>query len=125
MWILAYFLTYKHIWEHHYVMMLPVFVMLFWQCTVRRNVLRLSPKIFWTVFIIVALPTPFLLIDKAKVFVDPEFYWTTAESLVFHAAKPVATLVLFVALVVSLWKYGGKEIAEKSNLKNRPAPEAA
>jgi len=124
MWILAYFLTYKHIWEHHYVMMLPVFVLLFWRCAARRNALQISPKVFWTVFAVIALPTPFLLIDKARVLVDPEFYWTTAESLAFHTAKPLATLALFIALIVSLWKYGRRTTASEAEPKSSVTVEA-
>ena len=125
MWILAYFLTYKHVWEHHYVMMLPVFLFLCRHLVERRNAVALSPKIFWSAFAVIALPTPFIFIDKVRVLVDPEFYWSTAESMAFHFAKPLAALVLYTALVFSLWKYGKHAPAPKTERTLTTIAEAA
>ena len=125
MWILSYFLTYKHVWEHHYVMMFPVFLFLYRHLAERRNAVVLSPKIFWSAFVVIALPTPFIFIDKIRVLVDPEFYWSTAESMAFHFAKPFAALVLYTALVFSLWKYSKQAPAPKTERTSTPIAEAA
>ena len=115
LWILTYFLTYMHVWEHQYVMLLPVFVLLLWRMTLRDNFFILVKKVFWWTFAVIALPTPFVFIDKTQVLVDPEFYWSTAESLAFHIGKPVAVFVLYTALGVSLWKYGREQSKQKES----------
>ncbi len=104
LWLLAYFLFYKHVWEHQYVMMLPVFVLLFWLQTSLRDTVKIPITLLWSVLTVVAMPTAFIFIDKEQVFADPEYYWSTAESLLFHAPKPLAALTLFIVLAAGLWK---------------------
>ncbi len=102
LWLLSYFLFYKHVWEHQYVMLMPVFVLLYQQMTL--GLLRIPTKLFWTSFAVIALPTVFFFIDVAPVLFDPELPWKTWESLLFHAPKPLAVLMLFSALAVELWQ---------------------
>ncbi|GJQ21612.1 MAG: hypothetical protein HBSIN02_19670 [Bacteroidia bacterium] len=102
LWLLAYVLFYKHVWEHQYVMLLPVFALLYWRMT--RGGLNLSPVIFWSVFAVVALPTVFVFLDRAQVLFDPELSWNIWESVAFHAPKPLAVLVLFAHLSSVLLK---------------------
>lgn len=101
LWILAYFLFYKHVWEHQYVMLLPVFVLLYHQTKLRM--IEFPRALFWTVFGVVALPTAFVFIDRSPVLFDPEIPWRTWESLLFHAPKPLAVMALFGFLSVRLW----------------------
>jgi hypothetical protein len=96
LWLLAYFLFYKHVWEHQYVMLLPVFVLLYWRMTKRE--LKIPPAIFWTTYAVIALPTVFVFIDRSPVLFDPELSWNAWESLAFHLPKPLAVLVLFGTL---------------------------
>ncbi|MBI4549140.1 MAG: DUF2029 domain-containing protein [Ignavibacteriae bacterium] len=117
LWILTYFLTYKHVWEHQYVMLLPVFVLLFLRMCMQDGFSVPFKKVFWWTFAIIALPTPFIFIDKTQVLVDPEFYWTTAESLAFHLGKPLAVLILYSTLCVSLWKYGKRRFEMEESVK--------
>ena len=98
---------YPHVWEHHYVMILPAFILLYSTFAGRRTGPAISYRVFWITFWAIALPTPFFFIDKARVWVDPEFYWSTAESLAFHFQKPAAVLVLYGSLWYSLWRHGG------------------
>jgi hypothetical protein len=122
LWILSHFLTYKHVWEHHYVMALPAFVLLYRQAVMRESPVRVPPALLAVVFAVIALPTPFVLIDRAQVVIDPEFDWTTLQSLLFHAGKPLAALALFVALAIALWRHG-KERPEAAKTKGRvPEP---
>ncbi len=111
LWILAYFLFYKHVWEHHYVMLMPVFVLLYHQ--MKRGITKLSPAMFWSAFAVVALPTAFVVIDQSPVLFDPEIHWQTWESLLFHAPKPIAVLVLYSILAVQLWQK--KEVQQASH----------
>jgi hypothetical protein len=104
LWILAYFLFYKHVWEHQYVMLLPVFALLFWR-QAEGGIRRGIPTIFfWSVLTVIALPTGFLFIDRPDAFADPEFYWSTIESFIFHAPKPLAVVAMYVALSIMLLK---------------------
>jgi len=96
LWILSYFLFYKHVWEHQYVMLLPVFVLLYHK--IRNTAVNLAPAVFWGAFSAIALPTIFLFIDISPVLGDPEIYWEPWKSLIFHFPKPFAVLVLYITL---------------------------
>lgn len=100
LWLLAFFLFYKHVWEHHYVMLLPVFVLLYYQVVAGR--LDLPRPVFWTAFVIIALPTAFITIDRSPVMFDPELSWEPWKSFLYHLPKPLAVLVLFVSLSQAL-----------------------
>lgn len=97
LWMLAYFLFYKHVWEHQYVMLLPVFVLVYQR--MKAGALPLPWGLFWTTFALTALPTAFVFLDIGPVLFDPELNWGIWESLLFHLPKPVAVLALFAALV--------------------------
>lgn len=94
LWILTYFLIYKHVWEHHYVMALPALLLLY-----REN---FSPKIFRPAFAVIALPSLFYFIDQPSGRIDPELVWTPAQSLLFHLPKVVAILILYLAVLRKL-----------------------
>jgi len=107
LWIVAYFLFYKHVWEHQYVMMLPVFILLFHQMTMGR--LAISRKLFWGIFAVIALPTAFVAIDQSPVLFDPELPWSLGQSVLYHGPKPLATLVLFLALITGIFRISPRE----------------
>ncbi|MEX1140189.1 MAG: glycosyltransferase 87 family protein [Bacteroidota bacterium] len=96
LWVLAYFLFYKHVWEHQYVMLLPVFVILYYRMT--SGGLALSKTVFWSTYAVIALPTLFVFFDQSPVLFDPELSWDAWKSFAFHIPKPLAVLVLFVHL---------------------------
>jgi hypothetical protein len=110
-WTLVHFLVYKHVWEHHYVMAIPVFVLLYRGFASGPDRIRVSPRLFWATFWIMALPTPFVFIDVASAPVDPLSEWTTQAALVFHAGKPLAALALYLGLFTALWASGAKPIS--------------
>ena len=90
----AYFLIYHHVWEHHYVMILPVLVIL----SIRNESVWL-----WVVYVLLALPTPFYLIDpRGRVAVFDAMRWTPIrplwQDLIYHASKAVPVLVLYCSL---------------------------
>ena len=98
LWMSAYFVAYHHVWEHHYVMILPVLVAL----TIRQE----SPWT-WAVYLLLALPTPFYLIDpQGQVAVLDAMRWTPIrplwQDLAYHAAKALPVLLLYVVLVLRL-----------------------
>lgn len=107
LWMIAYFLFYKHIWEHQYVMALPVFVLLYWRRDTSPVARAVQAWMLWTSYALAALPTAFVFIDKANVMIDPEYYWSNTESLLFHLPKPAGMVLLFISLAVALWTRGG------------------
>lgn len=109
LWMTTYFCVYHHVWEHHYVMVLPVLVVL----SMRDE----SPWL-WGVFVLLALPTPFYLIDpQGQVAVLDAMRWTPIrplwQDLAYHASKAVPILVLYgmlawriVSPVLCEWREG-------------------
>ena len=94
LWLTAFFLVSPQIWEHHYVMLLPVLVIEYWR----------NPN--WFVLFIwlwLALPTPFGFIGLQSVIAANhdlrafplEPAW---QPLLQHASKALPTLALFAYL---------------------------
>jgi hypothetical protein len=108
-WTLVHFLVYKHVWEHHYVMAIPVFVLLY-RGLAGPDRIRVGPRLFWVSFWIMALPTPFVFIDVASAPIDPLSEWSTPAALAFHSGKPLAALALYLGLFTALWAAGGKPV---------------
>jgi hypothetical protein len=102
LWIAAYFLVYKHVWEAQYVLALPAFVLLVASLPEHPGRRRLWTSLFGSAYLLLALPTIFVFIDRVHILVDPEFYWSTAESILFHLQKPLGTIVLFILSIYSL-----------------------
>lgn len=104
-WLSTYFLVYGA-WEHHYVMYLPVVVLLV--------VLR-PPVRPWALlaFVFVALPTPYWLLNNVlntrplseSMFLTQEA-WPAWGVVLHHAAKPVPVLALWGYLVFQQLKNG-------------------
>lgn len=90
LWMATYFLFYKHVWEHHYVMALPVLV---WQIAVMRRRAFLLP---WALF---AAPTLFFLTGWPEIM---------AEKLLLPATKIIGSL-LFYSMSASLFFRGRGE----------------
>jgi len=99
LWMAAYFCVYHHVWEHHYVMLLPVLVVL----SIRRESVWL-----WAIYVLLALPTPFVLIDpQGRVAVMDAMRWTPIrplwQDLAYHASKALPALALYAGLA---WQIG-------------------
>jgi hypothetical protein len=102
LWTTAYFLIYHHVWEHHYVMLLPVLV------TLMMRGLSRGPQVYgprkgpllWVIYALLALPTPFYAIDpQGKVAVLDAMRWTPIrplwQDLWYHGSKSLPSLVLY------------------------------
>lgn len=91
LWMATYFLIYHHVWEHHYVMLLPVLVTLS---------MRLGSRWLWIIYLLLALPTPYALIDPGgQVAVLDAMRWTPIrplwQDLLYHASKAIPALLLY------------------------------
>lgn len=98
LWLTAFFLVSPQIWEHHYVMLLPVLVVSYWQ------------KPHWALALIwlgLALPTPFGFIGLQPVIAANHDLRAFAlepawQPLLQHASKAAPTLGLFIYLAYRL-----------------------
>lgn len=91
----AYLLTYKDVWEHHSVLLLPPLVLL---------ALRQEPAQLWLPpFVVYALPSLFALYDLPHLGYneEPQPYWSRAVSLIQHGWKPLAPLWLMSGLLAT------------------------
>jgi len=84
LWMCTYFLAYIRVWEHHYVMIVPILVLLLYST---------KSKFVLAMFVLLALPTPFFLFGGT---------WSLAQSLLHHLFKlvPVALLYAFTAKTI-------------------------
>jgi hypothetical protein len=111
----AYFLIYHHVWEHHYVMLLPVLVALLMQEQARGPG---KGALLWMLYALLALPTPFYAIDPqgqvaflAAMRITPiRPLW---QDLWYHGSKALPALVLWGRLawdifrpILSQWRAG-------------------
>ena len=96
-WIVTYFVFFKTVWEHQYVMMLPVFALMYLSPDYFRGRAAIPLWAFWTAFVVIALPTPVLFLHPGfgEHALDPEYAWTALQSLTWHAGKPFATILIW------------------------------
>jgi len=100
-WVSSYFLIYQDVWEHHYVMILPILVLLYLQNRHEREPIVPQGTLV-LIFIVLAMPTPFVLIDVPGLACceDPQPFWAWWQSLIYHAWKSVPVLLLWALLIV-------------------------
>ncbi|MBI2501676.1 MAG: DUF2029 domain-containing protein [Candidatus Latescibacteria bacterium] len=97
LWLSAFFLIYKDVWEHHYVFLLPVLVILY---------LRTPSPWLLAAFVLVALPTPLVFLDLypgVKGNIDPERSWSVWTSLLYRSPKLVPVAGVWVWQLKQLW----------------------
>lgn len=90
-WFAAYFFLYPTVWEHHYVMLLPVLVFL--------HAHSRSP-LLWLAALLVWLPTPYYWAGPHGA------QWAGRWPIVYHAARPAAALLVFLAALLNLRRKG-------------------
>ena len=98
LWTTTYFLVYHQVWEHHYVMLLPIYVFLYAR---KRSA--------WLGFLYVATAiwTPYILIDPTGwAGWHAPMRWTPLEprivDVLYHASKAVPALALWTYIVVRI-----------------------
>lgn len=92
LWTTTFTLVYHQVWEHHYVMLLPVLVMLF---------SRSSSPVVLILYILLAVWTPYVLIDPGgQAAYHGPMRWTPLEPRIldawYHASKSVPALLLWL-----------------------------
>ena len=102
LWTATYFIAYHDVWEHHYVMLLPIYVSLY----------RLSGTrtILW-LYALTALWSPYLLLDPSgAAALYPSMRWTPFEppilDVIYHGTKALPAL--------GLWGHVAKRLLRSS-----------
>ncbi|MCD4655769.1 DUF2029 domain-containing protein [bacterium] len=93
MWICVYFITYQFVWEHHYVMLLPVFSITFLVSKMRRTGI--------VVWLCCALPTPYIFFNIPGSPM-PQLEWSLLQDIFYHSTKIIPVFILFSFLVIKL-----------------------
>lgn len=94
LWVIVYFLVYRDVWEHHYVMLLPALALLW----LKGDFPRWPVLLAW---LFVAAPSLLWVIDRPGP-QDPEWFWPYWQSVVYHSTKVVPVLILWAVVVVWL-----------------------
>jgi len=102
--LLAHFLTYQHVWEHHMsaVCVLAAMLMTVPDRGRRRTAATLS------CLLLLAVPSPFALLDAAKdpIVFDPALHWPRYASYVNVLSKVVPTVALYVIAMLDISRGG-------------------
>jgi alpha-1,2-mannosyltransferase len=86
LWTMVYFFVFREIWEYHFVLLMPLFVLLY---------AKTRARVLWWIYALAAAPTLFVLYDVPGAR-SPEVQWTTLEHIANHAFKIVPLVWLFV-----------------------------
>ncbi len=97
LWIASFFLVYHDVWEHHYVMLVPIYVVLYQR-------MRSWPLL--VLYLITAVWTPYVLMDpQGLAAYHMPMRWTSLDppilDVLYHASKALPTLLLWGYLVRS------------------------
>ncbi|HHX43989.1 MAG TPA: DUF2029 domain-containing protein [Chloroflexi bacterium] len=98
LWTSSYLLIYHHVWEHHYLLALPVLVM-FYRCNGSPGVLML-----WA---LLAVWTPYVLIDpRGMAGVHAPMRWTPLSppllDVLYHGSKALPAVALWAYVVSTI-----------------------
>jgi hypothetical protein len=85
LWTMTYFFVFREVWEYHYVLLLPVFVLLY---------ARTRARVLWVIYALAAMPTLFVFYDVPNE--QPEVVWNAFEHILNHAVKLVPLVWLFI-----------------------------
>ncbi len=125
--LLAHFVSYAHVWEHHMSAVLVLGLLLLrehWPapradtalslgCTAgapaQRATLSSAAIVSLLAVLILALPTPFVFLDVAKdpSVVDPSVMWSSGARLLLAGSKALPTLALYIVAVATLCRRDG------------------
>ncbi len=100
LWTASFFLIYHQVWEHHYLLLLPALTVL---CARERAALP------WVVYILLAIWTPYRLVDPAGLAaIHAPLRWTPLSppllDVLYHGSKALPALALWTWLAWRLWR---------------------
>jgi hypothetical protein len=97
LWICFYFFIYTDVWEHHFVLMMPVFALIFTKLDLSKNLFN-SKEILWIIisFLLVSLPSPFIFhfffVSNPPIEID---YLNPFYVIIYHMIKIIGVGILY------------------------------
>lgn len=85
LWTTVYFFAFREVWEYHYVLLLPIFVLLY---------ARTRARVLWGIYALAAAPTLFVFYDVPVE--QPQGVWNAFEHTLNHGFKLIPVVWLFV-----------------------------
>jgi hypothetical protein len=98
LWTTTYFLVYHDVWEHHYLFLLPVCIMLYQRQPSRWLLLLYG---------LIAVWTPYILLDpQGRSAIDASMRWTPLtprwRDVFYHASKAVPAMGLWLHIAARI-----------------------
>jgi hypothetical protein len=106
LWVCLFFMIYKDVWEHHYVLLMPIFALIIsTRITDARELMSKRNLLFGCSFLLIALPSLFVLqlalspegLQEPNV-LHPVFV------ILYHSTKILGVLLLYIWSVLQLTK---------------------
>ncbi len=104
LWTILFFFVFREVWEYHYVILMPIFVLLY---------ARTRAKVLWVMYALLAAPTFFVLYDVPGN--DPEAHWTTFQHVFNHAWKVAPVVWLFVWVAIGRFRRAARRGDERAD----------
>ncbi len=104
LWTILFFFVFREVWEYHYVILMPIFVLLY---------ARTRSKTLWVIYALLAAPTFFVLYDFPGI--APEAHWTTFQHIFNHAWKIAPVVWLFVWVAAGRFRRSAKIADERAD----------
>jgi hypothetical protein len=93
LWTMVYFFVFREVWEYHYVLLMPVLVLLY---------AKVRARVLWVIYALLAAPTLFVLYDVPGQ--SPEVSWSAFEHVVNHSFKVVPLVWLFTWVAIGCYR---------------------
>ena len=95
LWVCTFFFAQTFVWEHHYMMLVPVCVLLYLRDP--------GPVVLW-LFVWLAVPTVFVFLDLPEIGrrTYPNAYWSRGTLLLYHTWKLVPVFGLYGYIIGAL-----------------------
>lgn len=104
LWTILFFFVFREVWEYHYVILMPLLVLLY---------ARTRAGILWVMYVLLAAPTFFILYDVPGT--DPEAHWTVFQHVFNHAWKIAPVVWLFVWLAAGRFRRRSRQTDERAD----------
>ncbi|MBN2016018.1 hypothetical protein JW766_04255 [Candidatus Dojkabacteria bacterium] len=104
LWICYYFLIYKDVWEHHYVLLMPAFALIISQLGLYiKNLLTKKHMLIILSFLLIALPTIFPLqyLFRDNVPIEPDEL-SAFFVIPYHSIKILGVIILYIWTSVNI-----------------------
>ncbi len=100
LWICTFYFVQTFVWEHHYLLLVPVVVLLY---------LREPRPRLLVLFVWLALPSLFVFLDLPEIGrrTNPTPHWTHGQLILYHTWKLVPVGGLYGVIVGALWPQRG------------------